>query len=204
MPSVPLIDSTNTKQSFSVGADADGLSMARVLLDDTMPTYVASATFTPLATAALTLLNIQGSASKTIRIKGIFVGGHSTANAETTFGLQKTSTQGTGGTAVPVTAGKLRTKFPNASAVVQHFTTGAQSRGTAIGGSLGVQEFFTGVITTPTVYTPMQAFWPVPGQFGAIVLDGASEFLELVNLNAGNLSTATVLTYSIIWTEDAS
>jgi hypothetical protein len=183
---------------FALSSDSNG----RVSLDHTLATYRASASFTPLATAALTLVSIQGSASKQVRITRVLLSGHSTANAQETFALQRTSTLGTGGTVVSPSIGKLDTTFATASAVVKHFTTGAQSVGSAVGGPLSTFDFFTGVVTTPTVYTPWVQIYPELGEPGqSIVLRGTADFLELQNVNAGNLSTGTVLQYTVEWTE---
>lgn len=206
MPSVQALDANSAKQSFSVAVDDNAQPMARVSLDDTMPTYRASAQFTPQPTAAVTVLSIQGAQNKTVRIKRITVGGHSTANAQESFALQRTSALGAGGAAVVPVVAKMDTNKPAATAVVQHYTTSLKAAGTAVGGPLVTADVLTGVVTTPTIPTGPTTLFPEQGApvGSAIVLRGAADFLELQNINAGNLSAGTVLNYTVEWTEDAS
>lgn len=206
--SVSVYDSSGTAQSMTTLTDPASLQRSAVSLDTPgVASYRAAATFTPQATGAVTLISIKGSATKTIRVKRILLGGHSTANAETTIGLQRTSALGSGGTTVTPTTAKMDSGTVAASTgVVSHYTTTLKAAGTATDGPLSIQEFTTGVITTPTVPTPMQSLFPETGSLSgsALVLRGTSDFIEVQNLNAGNLSTATVLTYMVEWEEDNS
>jgi hypothetical protein len=168
-------------------------------------TYRYSASFTPQATGAVTLVTYTGSATKTIRIKRVWLTGHSTANAQEIIALQRTSALGAGGTAVPVTAGQLDTKglasatCGAATGAVNHYTTTLKAAGTPSGGALSTQDFWTGVVTTPTVAIDGLMVFPEGGAPAgqSIVLRGASDFLELQSVNAGNLSAGTVLQYTI-------
>lgn len=167
--------------------------------------YRFSASFTPQPTAAVTLLSVTGSATKTIRITRAYLTGHSTANAQEIIALQRTSALGAGGTVVSPTAAQLDVKGLNsatcgaATAVVSHYTTTLKAAGTPAGGAITTQDFWTGVVTTPTVYTPGVMLFPEGGfpVEEAIVLRGATDFLEVQSINAGNLSAGTVLQYTI-------
>lgn len=200
-------DANNASQSFGAFQDAASVNYSAVSLDSTRPTYRASASFTPFGTADLTLLSIQGSATKTIRITRILMTGSSTALGSTLFGLQRTSTIGAGGTAVSPTVAKLDTNSAAATAVVKHFTTAAQSQGTAVGGLLSSFQLFTTTVTTPTVaWAEAQTIFPEKGYVAgqAIVLRGTADFLEVQNLNGGNVKAGSILQYMVEWVEDAS
>lgn len=174
-------------------------------------TYRFSASFTPQATAAVTLFSVQGSATKTVRVTRIFLTGHSTANAQEIIALQRTSALGAGGTVVSPSAAKLDTKglasaaCASATSVVSHYTTTLKAAGTGVGGPLSTQDFWTGVVTTPTVAIPGVALFPEGGVSvsQAIVLRGTADFLEVQSVNASNLSAGTVLQYVVELEEEA-
>lgn len=202
-------DGTGVNRNMTTLADPAGAQRTVTSPDEAgAAVYRASATFTPQATAAVTLITFTGSATKTCRIRRILLGGHSTANAETTIALQRTTALGAGGTAVPPNVAKVDSgTVAAATGAVNHYTATLKAAGTATGvGPLTTTEFFTGVITTPTVTTGMQQIWPDLGSpIGqALVVRGVGDFIEIQNTNAGNLSTATVLSYAIEWIEDGS
>lgn len=206
---VLVTDGAGTSRTFTTLTDPAGAQHPVNSLDEAgEAVYRASATFTPQPTAGVTLVTFTGSATKTCRIRRILLGGHSTANAETTIALQRTTALGAGGTAVAPNVAKVDSgTVAAATGVVNHYTTTLKASGTATGvGPLTTVEFFTGVITTPTVAIGMQQIWPDVGSpIGqALVVRGVGDFIEIQNTNAGNLSTATVLSYAIEWIEDAS
>lgn len=209
MAFAPIVvrDGNNAAQSMSAFQDASGISQSAVTGDTTRATFRAAANFTPQPTAAVTILSIQGSASKTIRIKRIGLSGVSTANGQNIYALQRTSALGAGGTTVNPTVSKLDTTSPAATAVVAHYTSTAKAAGTGVGGPLSTANVQTGVTAVPTV--PVPAATQLFPEFGvpmgqAIVLRGTSDFLEIQNLAAANLAAGTVLNYFIEWEEDAS
>lgn len=201
----------------------DGNGVARILSTQTDPAsnqiyvmstdmagqavYRASANFTPQATAAVTLISIVGSATKTVRVRRILIGGVSTANAQSIFALQRTSALGAGGTTVNPTVAKVDSgTVASATAVVAHYTTTLKAAGTGVGGPITTWQNFTNVVTTPTV-TPVNvmAFPEAGSPIGqSIVLRGTADFLEVQNVTPANLSAATVLFYMIEWVEDGS
>lgn len=169
--------------------------------------YRASANFTPTATAAVTLITVQGSATKTVRIRRILIGGVSTANAQSIFALQRATALGAGGTTVTPTVAKVDSgTVASATAVVSHYTSTLKAAGTETDGPLSTFQVFTNVVTTPTV-TPIQVMaFPELGAPGgqAIVLRGIADFLEVKNVTPTNLSSSTVLFYTVEWVEDGS
>lgn len=216
MALTPLVvrDGNNVAQNQEMlqGVSGAGNNIPVVSLDSTRVTYRASAQFTPQATAAVTLITVTGSASKTIRIKRIMVGGVSTALSDRAIlALQRTSALGAGGTLVAPTVALLDrgagASYAAATAVVNHWTTTLKAAGTAVGGPMGIQRVFTDTVTTPTVASREDLMlFPERGipVGSAIVLRGVADFLEVQNINASDLAAGTVLNYTIEWEEDAS
>ncbi len=217
MALVPLVvrDGNNAAQNQEMlqGVSGSGNNIPVVSVDSTKCTYRASANFTPTATAAVTVISVTGSATKTVRIKRILLGGVSTALSASVFALQRTSALGAGGTTVSPTISLLdrgaSASYAAATAVVSHYTSTLKAAGTAT----GFGPFSTQLITTSTVTTPTVALAGVPQamfpEFGtpigsAIVLRGSSDFLEIQNVTPTNLAAGTVLTYMIEWEEDNS
>lgn len=191
------------------GAAVDSSGRLVVTTDSAKPTYRAAAVFTPYATGPLTLFNIQGSDTKTVRVTRIGVAPTTATAAASISGyLQRTSTAGTGGTGVNPTVAKLDTNSAAATAVVTHYTTAAQSVGTttSMGGPLS--QFVVGVpiVSVPTVTLPsaMQMIFPeygaVAGQ--AIVLRGSGQFLNVINTTPANFANAVSMSYFIEWVEE--
>jgi len=187
--------------------DAANVNVSIVSTDSNRPTYRAAANFTPQPTAAVTVLTIQGSATRTIRIKRIGLSGVSTANGQNVYALQRTSALGAGGTVVAPVIARLDTLSPAATAVVQHYTTTLKAAGTAVGGPISTANVQTCVTAVPTVMVPSstQLFPEFGAPIGqAIVLRGIAEFLEVQNLAAANLAAGTVLSYFVEFEEDQS
>lgn len=198
-------DGNNQAVTIPGMADLAGNISPGYTLDNARQTYRATASFTPFATAALALITIQGSASKTVRIQRICLGGVATALADTLFRMTRLTALGTGGTVVAPAISKHDTASATATAVVQHYTTAAQSVGTATN-VLKTWRQFIGTVTTPaTAWIQEQVLFPEgPAQGQNLVLRGVGDFIQIENLNAGNLGAATVLEYTIEWVEDAS
>ena len=205
-PSVSVLNSAGVAVSMGTFIDAASLNNASVSQDTSISHYRASASFTPFATAPLALVTIIGSASKTVRVKRILIGGAATALADTLFRLTRVSVIGTGGTVVAPTVVKHDTTAAAATAVVQHYTTAAQSTGTVVSAASHWRQFIATVTTPATAYTnPTYQVFPEAGIGGqALVLRGTAEMLQIENFNGGNLGAATVLEYVVEWTEDAS
>lgn len=209
---ITVRDGNNSAQNMDALQDPVGNNMSMVSVDSTRATYRAAASFTPQATAAVTLFYVTGSATKTVRIKRIGLSGASTAlSIAPIIALQRTSALGAGGTLVTPTIATLDrgtgASYAAATAVVTHTTTTLKAAGTPVGGPMSAQRVFTDTVTTPTVASrPPQLLFPEMGApiGSAIVLRGATDYLEVQNINAGNLAAGTVLEYFVEWEEDAS
>lgn len=206
---VVVKDGNNASQSMGAFQDAASINYPAYTLDSTMPHYRASGNFTPFATAALTVIKLTGSASKTVRVTRVAIGGVSTALSSSVFKLIRVSAIGAGGTGVNPTIAKLDTTAGAATAVATHYTTAANAADTTSEGALLHANVFTTTVTTPTVaYVEQHVLFPekagsaMGGQ--CIVLRGTSEILAITNVAPANLGAGTVLNYSIEWREDAS
>jgi hypothetical protein len=207
LQNIVAADGASNPVNIAAHADPDGSVITVNTIDSSKATYRFSASFTPQPTAAVTLLAIKGSATKTVRVKRILVGGVSTAAATVPAQLIRTSALGAGGTVVAPTAGKNDTRSNAASAVVEHYTTSLKAAGTANGGPLASFRLYTSIVTSPTTGPTAQTqVFPdqgaVTGQ--SLVLRGATDILEIQNTNAGNLSAGTVIDYTVELEEDAS
>lgn len=219
MALVPLVvrDGNNTSQNqemFQGGNQGAGSNIPLVSVDSTKTTYRVAAQFTPQATAAVTLISIQGSATRTVRVKRVLIGGVSTALSDRAIlALKRTSALGAGGTtvapAIPLLDRGASAAYSAATAVVQHYTTTLKAAGTALGadGYIAVQRVFTDTVTTPTVASREDlCLFPERGVAigSAIVLRGTADYLEVQNINASDLAAGTVLNYMLEWEEDLS
>ena len=205
---ITVRDGNNAAQTVASFDDLAGNKASVISLDTGRQVYRASANFTPQATAAVTVITVTGSASKTVRIKRILIGGVSTALSASVFQLQRTSALGVGGTLVAPVVSKLDINSANATAVVNHWTTTLKATGTAVGGPMSTQLISTSTVTTPTVALagiPQPLFPEFGAPIGqAIVLRGVADILEVQNVTPVNLGAGTVLTYMIEWEEDGS
>jgi hypothetical protein len=199
-------DGNGAAQSTGAFQDAASVSYPNVSLDSNRAYYRASAASTAIiTTAGKTLMTVTGSATKTVRITRIGLYFSAATAAEAVVQLQRVSAIGTGGTGVAPTVAKLDTNSAAATAVVTHFTTGAQSTGVAVGGPITTISINEAVTTTaPTFFgQPVTLIWPelgVPGQ--SIVLRGIADILELQNPVA--VGTTPKLSYFVEWIEDNS
>lgn len=201
-------DGNGAAAPFGSMQDLAGNNGATVSLDNGRQVYRASANFTPQATAAVTLVSVQGSASRTIRIHRVCIGGVSTALSASVFQLLRTSALGAGGTTVNPTIAKNDVNSATATAVVAHYTATLKATGVAVGGPLMSGLITTSTVTTPTVSgggQPQYMFPEAGAPIGqAIVLRGTADFLEIQNVTPANLGAGSVLAYSIEWSEDSS
>ena len=206
--SISVRDGNNAAQTVASFDDLAGNKASAISLDTGRQVFKASANFTPQATGAVTMITITGSATRTVRIKRILIGGVSTALGTSVFQLQRVSALGAGGTLVAPTVSKLDINSAGATAVVNHFTTTLKAAGVAVGGPMSTQLISLGTVTTPTVAlagVPQPMFPEFGAPIGqAIVLRGVADILEIQNVTPANLGAGTVLTYAIEFEEDGS
>lgn len=208
--SLSVLDSLSAAKTLATLTDPAGVQRYSVALDAVgEAVYRVSANFTPQATAAVTMITVTGSATKTVRIRRILMAGVSTALSGSVFALQRTTVLGAGGTLVAPNVAKLDSgTVASATAVVNHWTTTLKAAGTATGvGPISTFQFVSNTITTPTVGFAGQV--PAFPEFGApigqaIVLRGVADFLEVQNVTPTNLGAGTVISYMVEWAEDAS
>jgi len=205
---ITVRDGNNAAQTVASLPDLAGNQASVISLDSGRQVYRASANFTPQPTAAITIISIQGSATKTVRVKRVFLGGVSTAVSSSVYQLVRTTALGAGGTTVTPTVALMDTGSAAATAVVQHYTTTLKATGTGAGGPIVTRQVGTNVVTTPATawIEPIAPLFPEAGMpvGQAIVLRGVAQFLEVQNLTPTNLGAGTVVSYIIEWEEDAS
>src|SRR5271167_2545288 len=125
MAFTPLVakDGNQIAQNMGAFQDASSNNFPALCLDSTRSYYRASASFVPVTAGALTLVQVQGSATKTVRITRVTMfGTQASTIATNVLYTQLTSTAGITGTAVTPTIAKLDTNSPTATAVVTHYT----------------------------------------------------------------------------------
>lgn len=207
---VTVLNSSGAATGMGAFQDPSGNNYPATVLDSNRAFYRASAVFTPFATGALQLFNIIGSATKTVRVTRVGVAPTTgTAAASISGYMQIASTAGASGTAVTPTVCKMDQNSAAATAVVTHYTTAAQTAGTAVG---ILSQFVVGVpiVSVPTVsiLNQMQMLFPEVGGGGlggqAIVLRGTSQWLQVINTTPANFANAVSMSYFIEWCEDAS
>jgi hypothetical protein len=206
--SITVRDGNNAAQTIPTMDDLAGQKASLVSLDSGRQVYRASANFTPTATGAVTIISLQGSATKTVRVKRVMLGGVSTAVSASVFQILRTTALGAGGTTVNPTIAKLDSASATATAVAAHYTSTLKATGTGASGPLVTRQVGTNVVTTPATawIEPLAPLFPEAGMpvGQSIVLRGAAEFMEIQNVTPANLGAGTVLSYIIEWEEDAS
>lgn len=206
MSPVTILNGNSASASMSAWQDASSVNYPVFSQDTAIPHYRASANFTPTATAALTVASLKGSASKTVHVTRVCLGGVSTALSVSVWKLIRVSALGAGGTVVTPTVAKLDTAAGAATAVAEVYTTTAKVADTTAEGPLCHANVFTSTVTTPTVAMLEQCIlFPERGSTSmsnqSIVLRGVSEFLAITNVAPANLGAGTVLNVTIEWAE---
>lgn len=138
-------------------------------------TFMASGTFTPVATPT-DLVIIEGSSTRTVRVKSFIITTTNTAAGSQQFLLIKRSAANTTGTFVAATKVPIDSGFGASTANrVGHFTANPGALGTAVG-----------TLATKRVASPA----PVPASFAGVVADaGVDMVLELRNAGLGDRVT---------------
>lgn len=161
--------------------------------------YAVSA-LTPVATPTDVVV-IQGSATKTVRIKYIYVGGAATAAGSFPVTvIRRLSTGGTIGSAVltAVTAGYSDINNAAPTAVVStvgtaNYTTVQTANGLLATGRAGLIALTSAAVYAPFIFAPQKA----------ILLRGTADYV-MINLNGGAVPSGGVLDITVLTEEDAS
>lgn len=151
-------------------------------------------------------LIIQGSATKTVRVKRIKITGQATAQGAMPVQLVRRSTAGTLGSAVltALTAAKHDTGDATATAVVS--TVGTANYGTVgtTAGTLEVGRLGMSALATGTAGDGQSVVWDYSTRMDkAMVLRGATDFLA-VNFNGAAIPSGGVVDFTVELEEDAS
>lgn len=160
-------------------------------------TYAASAVITP-AGSATDLLQISGSASKTVKVQSLTCTHTATAAGVNNLVALKRSAANTGGTTAAATAVGLDSTFPTPAASV--VTYSANPTTGALVGNLAVRA------AGASVPTGTMAAVPVVFDFGStdrqgVVLRGTAETFAL-NGAAASFPTGATLQCALRWTEE--
>jgi hypothetical protein len=141
---------------------------------------------------------LQGSATKTVKVKRIVIGGEATAAAQMVANLIRRSTADTGGTATTNTPANSDKSDPAATAVLKTYTANPTALGTVVATIVSRR-----VGLNPNTGLPAT---PVELSFGVrndepIVLRGAADFLA-INLGGAAVPAGGKLDFAIEWTEE--
>jgi hypothetical protein len=164
--------------------------------DGTKTTYSASAVMVPVTGANTDLIQIIGSATKTVRVTKITFAATIATTAET-WGIyiNKNSAANTGGTAVAPTVVPLDSGDAAGTAVVSHYTT-APTVGAAVGPIMALK--YTALIAPAQTVQLVLEF----GTLGKCpVLRGVAEAL-CVNVTGVTTGHAASVAYTVEWTEE--
>jgi hypothetical protein len=170
-------------------------------------TYVYSngaTTYTPAATPN-DMIQVQGSATKTVKIKSVYICATATAAGHAKFYMRKTSTQGSGGTAVIVSANSKDSNNAVATAVVRQFNADNTTAGTLVGTLIGKFLYFgitAGTTTTMNACQDMIVDLPSDNPSQDYVLRGTSEFWSFGKNDEALPAGFAIQTYRIITTEE--
>jgi hypothetical protein len=159
--------------------------------------------FTPVATAT-DMVQIQGSASKTIRVLDFVICPSATAAGAQTVYLVKRSVANSGGTSTLPTLAPLDSTSATATAVVRQYSANATSLGTQVGASRSRRVMFqiTAGTTAIEPCTNLLAYVSdnIIGQ--PFTLHGTAESLSLNN-NAATLAAGYKIdSWYMVWTEE--
>lgn len=205
---VAIKDGTGASVNLTSTADPAGSQIPVHSNDSTLAHYRAAKSAFSLAVATPTaVVVIQGSATKTVRIKRIAVGGAATAYGAMAAFIDRWSTAGTLGSAVltAVTPGKLDSNNAAATAAISTVGTANYTTKGTSAGIVGAGRLSMGPITTAA--TSSAAGW-LEWDFTtrsdqALVLRGTSEFVAL-DLGGSAVPSGGVLDFEVEWAEDAS
>jgi|ERR1700729_1803153 len=166
--------------------------------DGTKPTYRYAGTFTPAATPT-DMIVIQGSATKTGRVKRIVFGGTAGTAGTMPITVIRRSTANTGGTKATISAALHDINDVSATVVPSIYSVNPTSVGTAAN-NLGQGRLF---LPTSAV-APAPLTWSLStNQDKAWILRGASDFIA-INGGASAVPSGGVIDYEIELEEDAS
>jgi hypothetical protein len=181
-------------------------SAGREISSQSKATYAAANTLTPVATAT-DIIQITGSASKTVRVIAIYLATTATAAGSLQVQVIKRSTADTGGTFVPAALVPFDSNDAAATANVGHYITTNPTLGTGVG-NVNIQRLASTVpVGTTFAGVAEDAGKELLPWFSNSILDkpvvlrGIAQTL-CVNLNGAALLAGQTHAYRIVWTEE--
>lgn len=205
LPTLTILDGAGNTQTTPVHTDAAGNKTVVHSSDGSLATYsAAGSAFAQVATPTVWAV-IQGSASKTIRIRRIELSGAATAYGSMPVTVARCSAAGTLGSAVltAVTAAAHDTGNAAATAVVStvgtaNYTTPPTVVANVAAGRVNMTAI--GSAATSSAGGPLVFEFGVGGEQG-LVLRGTSQFVTLSAAGAA-IPSGGVNDYRITWTEE--
>lgn len=205
LPEVPFIDGAGVSQTFPAHLDAsDGYTPVHSL-DGSAPTFsAAGSAFAQVATPTVWLV-IQGSASKTVRIRRIEISGAATAAGSMPAVVARCSAAGTLGSAVltAVTAAEHDSSGAAATAVISTVGTANYTTPPTVVANVAagrVNMVALGSAATSSAGNPLVFEFGVGGE-SALVLRGTSEFITISGAGAA-IPSGGVNDYRIVFVEE--
>jgi|SRR5882762_6100948 len=184
-----------TAQSVALQCNSRG--SVYVETEGRRPTYSAATGATATAGTGV-VLQIQGSATKTVRITRIHIDGFAATAAQVTYKLQRTSVAATAGTSATLTAGAADSGDAAATAVVTHWTATGGTTGTTVGGPyLSDSEWLSSSTFVASTGNEGDIGWSFGSTAKALTLRGTADFMTLTC--SGTLAASQVY---VEWTEE--
>jgi hypothetical protein len=178
---------------------APGLVALPVSSDGLKATYYYSLLgFSPAATPT-DIIQIQGSATKTVRVRRIRLGGVATSAANMPCQLFRRSAADTGGTPTAITTVQADTSDPAPTAVLNSFAANPSPLGAQVGGIMRAGRVMLASASAGVAANALE--WQMDIKAG--VLRGTSQFL-CINMSGAALPTGSVFDIEIVTEEDVS
>lgn len=201
----PILDGDGSPVDRVVHHDPDGNVVPEHTSDRTsQPTFRAAGSITVAAITSATtdLLLLQGSATKTVRLKKLRVGGVATAAEALLVLLKKHTFPNSGGTATTVAAAKHDSDAPNQTATLKVYSANPTITTVAIATMGAGHMVLTDTTGTSAAMKPVEwDFCRNEDQAG--VLRSSTQEIA-VNLNGVSPGAGAVLFYEVEWEEDDS
>lgn len=199
-------DSTGSTATMSLIADPNNSSAkaSKVVVDEALnakATFATGANSFTLPATPTDVVEIAGSATKTIRIKKIILSGVATTAKQWPVKIIRRVSSIADGVAVTAVAAKFDTSDPAATAVARHFTTlGTLVAANPINSVLFAADM---TLTAPATATAPLVFDFSRNMDKALVLRGAADCV-VINLGGGALTAGEKLSWACEFEEDLS
>jgi hypothetical protein len=203
-------DSTATTKTMSKVTDPNNSSylVPKVMVDEsliTKGTYSAGALLLALPATPTDVIQIKGSATKTVRIKKITLSGKATTAGNLPVALIRRAAAVSDGTPATPAIVRYDTSDAAPTAVVTSYVGGLPTPAAANPASsvVAVGQLEFPLVTTAGTGQPGLVFNFAQNADKAFILRGVADCL-VVNFNGATLNGGEALSYSVEWEEDAS